>query len=247
MLGSGALDTGIGVVFVFLLVSLLVTTCNELLAAMLRSRAKWLEYGVGQLIGSAWARQLVRQALRALFDDAGNGIEKFKQHIEVWFKHAMDRVVGWYKRRSQRVTAAISLVVVVVVVVVVAMNVDATLIVRYLDAHPAATAAGPQAADRLGEQSAPGGQRHVPRRSQHSGAVRRYAGPPARLARHGGGGDARRAVPVRHAQQDHVSPLRRHGAGRNAKSPEVVQAPIGPGQSAKQANDNVALTRSARR
>lgn len=361
MLGSGVLDTVIGVVFVFLLVSLLVTTCNELLAAMLRSRAKWLEYGVGRLIGSAWARQLyahpliesstlhwtpaapgklpwfgsgpsyipsrafanilmellhgadnalrrteaalqkalalvsagaasvadirravdnlasslptllpavlpatiaaaiqsdlarlsailgrndagrlagwlrelednaraisdpalvavksalaelvltaqnsnpglahlrqatqeaidalpagssgdtvranlkllligldggysvadaaadvqrfirgipagyvrhliddlddpkMRQALLALFDDAGNDIEKFKQHIEVWFNHAMDRVAGWYKRRSQWVTAAISLVV------VVAMNVDAMLIVRYLDAHP---------------------------------------------------------------------------------------------------------------
>ena len=31
------------------------------------------------------------------------------------------------------------------------------------------------------------------------------------------------------------------------KSPDVVQAPIGPGQSAKQANDNAALTRSAPR
>jgi predicted esterase YcpF (UPF0227 family) len=74
--------------------------------------------------------QKMRQALLALFDDAGNDIEKFKQNIEVWFNNAMDRVGGWYKRRAQWVTGAISLVVVVL------MNVDAMLIVRYLGAHP---------------------------------------------------------------------------------------------------------------
>ena len=72
----------------------------------------------------------MRQALLLLFDDAGNDIEKFKQNIEVWFNNAMDRVGGWYKRRSQWVTGAISLIVVIV------MNVDALLIVRYLDANP---------------------------------------------------------------------------------------------------------------
>ncbi|MDB5915851.1 MAG: hypothetical protein JWR40_85 [Massilia sp.] len=74
--------------------------------------------------------QKMRKALLTLFDDAGNDVEKFKQNIEVWFNSAMDRVGGWYKRRSQWVTGVISLVV------VVAMNVDAMLIVRYLDAHP---------------------------------------------------------------------------------------------------------------
>ena len=74
--------------------------------------------------------QKMRKALLALFDDAGNDIEKFKQNIEVWFNNAMDRVGGWYKRRSQWVTGAISLIVVVL------MNVDAMLIVRYLDANP---------------------------------------------------------------------------------------------------------------
>ena len=72
----------------------------------------------------------MKKALIALFDDAGNDIEKFKQNIEVWFNNAMDRVGGWYKRRSQTVTGVISLIVVVM------MNVDAMLIVRYLDANP---------------------------------------------------------------------------------------------------------------
>lgn len=71
----------------------------------------------------------MKKALLALFDDAGNDIEKFKQNIEVWFNNAMDRVGGWYKRRAQSVTGAISLTVVVL------MNVDAMLIVRYLDAN----------------------------------------------------------------------------------------------------------------
>jgi hypothetical protein len=74
--------------------------------------------------------QKMRKALLTLFDDAGNDIEKFKQNIEVWFNNAMDRVGGWYKRRVQWVTGGISLVVVVL------MNVDAMLVVRYLDAHP---------------------------------------------------------------------------------------------------------------
>ena len=89
-------------------------------------------------IPAGYVRQLIddvkpdkiRKALLTLFDDAGNDIEKFKQNIEVWFNNAMDRVGGWYKRRAQWVTGAIS------VLVVVTMNVDAMLIVRYLDANP---------------------------------------------------------------------------------------------------------------
>ncbi len=63
MFGSGVLDTVIGVVFVFLLVSLIVTTVTELLASIIRSRAKWLEYGIERLIGSAWAEQLYAHPL----------------------------------------------------------------------------------------------------------------------------------------------------------------------------------------
>jgi hypothetical protein len=74
--------------------------------------------------------QKMRIALLTLFDDAGNDVEKFKQNIEVWFNNAMDRVGGWYKRRVQWVTGGISLIVVVL------MNVDAMLVIRYLDANP---------------------------------------------------------------------------------------------------------------
>ena len=435
MLGSGVLDTVIGVVFVFLLVSLLVTTCNELIAAMLRSRAKWLEYGIGRLIGSAWARQLyahpliesstmawkpapagkrpwfgsgpsyipsrtfanivmellhgadnalrqteaalqktlalasagaesvadikgavdsmaaslptllpailpvriaaaiqtdlaqlsalldrsgagllagygaadaaadvqrfiraipsgyvrhlieeledrkMRKALLTLFDDAGNDIEKFKQRIEVWFNHAMDRVGGWYKRRSQWVTGAISLIVVVV------MNVDAMLVVRYLDAHagvrdgliaqakayadarPANLAilaiqpSYPEQLTRVQQQlmdlTLPiGWTRNPPQADKDM-----YLGVPETAK------DFRRALgyhllgwlvtavaatlgaPFWFDMLNRIMSIRSAGKApeETPKPPDVVQAPIGPGSSARQANDMAALTRSTLR
>jgi hypothetical protein len=63
MFGSEIIDTAIGLVFVFLLVSVLVTVVNEMIAAMLLSRAKWLEYGIARLIGSTWADQLYAHPL----------------------------------------------------------------------------------------------------------------------------------------------------------------------------------------
>ena len=54
MFGSEIIDTAIGLVFVFLLVSVLVTVVNEMIAAAMLSRAKWLEYGIARLIGSTW-------------------------------------------------------------------------------------------------------------------------------------------------------------------------------------------------
>ena len=438
MLGSGVLDTVIGVVFVFLLVSLLVTTCNELIAAMLRSRAKWLEYGIGRLIGSAWARQLyahpliesstmawkpapagkrpwfgsgpsyipsrtfaniliellhgadnalrqteaalqktlalasagaesvadikhavdsmaaslptllpailpvriaaaiqtdlaqlsallgrsdagrladysaadaaadvqrfiraipsgyvrylieeledqkMRKALLTLFDDAGNDIEKFKQHIEVWFNHAMDRVGGWYKRRSQWVTGAISLIVVVV------MNVDAMLVVRYLDAHAGvrdglvaqakayadarplnlANLANlpiqpsyPEQLTRVQQQlmdlTLPiGWTRNPPQADKHM-----YLGVPETgkdvwktLSYHLLGWlitavAATLGAPFWFDMLNRIMSIRSAGKAPEEmpKPPDVVQAPIGPGSSARQANDMAALTRSTLR
>ena len=273
MFGSGVLDTAIGVVFVFLLVSMLVTIANEIISAVLLSRAKWLRIGIDRLLGPEWAEQLyqhplisgsapvagakspgrwnmrgsgpsyipsrsfanvlldlvrrgdatiqaaqeklkaaldgavdpasaenlknsviaaaeemrqsavigtalaedlrrqlnklsagsldrakltadiqrfidgmparylrevirklpneqVSKTLLVLLDDAENDSEKFKSNIEIWFNNAMDRVGGWYKRRSQWVIAGLSLAV------AVAMNVDAIVVVKHLDTHP---------------------------------------------------------------------------------------------------------------
>ena len=272
MFGSGVLDTAIGLVFVFLLVSLLVTIGNELISAILLSRAKWLRVGIDRLLGSEWAQKLydhpliegsaavpgsaaptrwsfrgsgpsyipsrsfanvllglvrdgdsilseaqkalqialdgasstvktmdelqkqlreviagtpsiarndsirkdltglvgglqggtsvgeaskviqgfidgmqakylrdviqrvpsqrISQSLLALLDDAQDDVEKLKQNIEIWFDHAMDRVNGWYKRRSQWVIVGLGSLI------VVTMNVDSMLIVKHLETHP---------------------------------------------------------------------------------------------------------------
>jgi hypothetical protein len=276
MFGSGILDTIIGLIFVFLLVSMLVTISNELIAGALRSRAKWLRIGIERLLGSQWAQDLyahpliggatqplgsnpagtigpsyiasrsfanvlmallhdsaasvkevrrtlqsvittatdggatietlkarvsealphvhalvvahshaalaeaitkdlaamgqrlkapytvaeaqadiqrlidamqtrylrqmieglhderMRKVLLALFEDAQNDVEKFKENIEIWFNNSMDRVSGWYKRRSQWVVAALA------VTAAVSMNVDAILIVKHLQTYPGA-------------------------------------------------------------------------------------------------------------
>ena len=58
MFGSGILDTVIGLVFIFLLVSLLVTIVNEMIAAAFMSRAKWLRRGIDRLIGTQWMKKL---------------------------------------------------------------------------------------------------------------------------------------------------------------------------------------------
>ncbi len=278
MFGSGVLDTAIGLVFVFLLVSILVTIANELISALLLSRAKWLRIGIERLIGSDFAKQLyahpliegtaadagmgrsggwlasmrgsgpsyipsrafvnvllhlvhdgdavlksskdalqkaldaasaggvdvdalkkravdaaraaipagksttlvadlerllvarpslgpdatytvgdaradlqrfidamparylrevlervpeqkVRSTLIALYDDAGRDIEHFKQNVEVWFNNSMDRVGGWYKRRSQWVVGLLG------VIAAVGLNIDAIQIVNHLDTH----------------------------------------------------------------------------------------------------------------
>jgi hypothetical protein len=65
MFGSDILDTAIGLVFVFLLVSVLVTVVNEIIAATLKSRSKWLQFGIARLIGSSWAAKLYAHPLIA--------------------------------------------------------------------------------------------------------------------------------------------------------------------------------------
>ena len=272
MFGSGVLDTVIGLIFVFLLVSMLVTIANEIIASALLSRAKWLRFGIDRLLGSEWARQLyahpliestsksgaaaaqgrdgpsyipsrsfanvlmeivrhntagmarckaalqslidaasapdatveslakqvaaavaelrslgplgqaiaqdlarrhaaasgsatytvadaqadivrfidaissgyvrqmieefpdqrLRKLLLTLFDDAKNDVDKFKENIEAWFNNGMDRVNGWYKRKSQWVVAGLALGIAVL------MNVDAILIFKHLQANPGA-------------------------------------------------------------------------------------------------------------
>ncbi len=72
----------------------------------------------------------LQKTLRVLLNDAGGDLEKFKENIEIWFNNAMDRVGGWYKRRSQSVILILGMTIAVV------MNVDALMIVRFLETNP---------------------------------------------------------------------------------------------------------------
>lgn len=60
----------------------------------------------------------LRSAMAALVNEAGQDLEKLRQGIERWFNDSMDRVGGWYKRRSQYFGFGIA------VVLVVSLNAD---------------------------------------------------------------------------------------------------------------------------
>jgi hypothetical protein len=56
----------------------------------------------------------LRKALSALMQQAGNDYQQLLAVTDGWFNAQMDRVSGWYKRKSQYIIAALSLVVVLV-------------------------------------------------------------------------------------------------------------------------------------
>ncbi|HEX8523786.1 MAG TPA: hypothetical protein VF669_16135 [Tepidisphaeraceae bacterium] len=213
MLNSTALEVGIGLVFVFLVVSLLCTAINELISSVTRARATQLREAIRVMLdGTAagtkpgeklktetdWtdlffnhqlinglsprdgqppsyipaqtfaqallslvnkhvdeksAKRLgglntfgeirstlekipnatVREALVSLLNDAESdltdgvsAIKKFQDQVEVWFEHSMDRVSGWYKRRTQW------FLVIIAVLTAGLLNVDAVAITRAL-------------------------------------------------------------------------------------------------------------------
>lgn len=72
----------------------------------------------------------VAQALSALFDQAGNSLEKGVANVEHWVDDQMDRVSGWYRRWSRWVLLIVGLVVCVIV------NADTLKIVAHLYNDP---------------------------------------------------------------------------------------------------------------
>jgi hypothetical protein len=68
----------------------------------------------------------VRTSLRVLWEESEHNIERLKENIEVWFNNAMDRVSGWYKRKSQLVNFIIAIVIAVWV------NIDSEIIAKRL-------------------------------------------------------------------------------------------------------------------
>lgn len=68
----------------------------------------------------------VRRSLEAVLDDTVRDFGQAKARVEKWFDDAMDRVSGWYKRRSQWV------VIITAAVLVAASNADSVMIAQTL-------------------------------------------------------------------------------------------------------------------
>jgi hypothetical protein len=156
MFGSNILDVGIGLVFLFLLLSLICSSANELIEGIIKKRAKDLECGIKELVGSGGDKkfveriydhglvnslfrgsystaprrrlpsyipsrnfalallsiakdptvatslpQNVRSALDTFEKAASNDPIELQKSVEDWYNSTMDRVSGWYKRRTQ--------------------------------------------------------------------------------------------------------------------------------------------------
>jgi hypothetical protein len=155
VLGSDILDVAIGVICLFLLLSLICSAANELIEALWKNRSRDLEKGIIELVGGGPGSDFVSQiynhgvvnslfrgrygtaprrdlpsyipstnfalallsivkdtdeaklpgnvqsALMSFRKTAGNDEAMLQKNVEAWYNSAMDRVSGWYKRRTQ--------------------------------------------------------------------------------------------------------------------------------------------------
>ncbi len=212
MFGSETIDTAIGLVFLFLLLSLVCSSIQEALETVLKYRARDLHRGIAEMLrdkgGSGLVAQFyehplinglfrgdydsqnlknlpsyipartfslalvdllkpahvstevatgglqantavspmfqlrsavsssphdsVKRALLPLIDSAGGDVEQARRNIEDWYDGAMDRVSGWYKRRTQMIIAAVGFALAVL------LNVDTIGVARYLNTNQTA-------------------------------------------------------------------------------------------------------------
>ena len=181
MFGSNTLDVAIGMAFVYLLLSFVITAANELIAAILASRGNNLWKGIVNLLPEGFAQQVydhplvdglsnardrpsyipsrtfvlalldvisgstgelpdlptlkskinglpsrLKQPLLVMLSEASGDVEQFKTNVEVWFNNSMDRVSGWYKRKTQYVLLGIAALVTLL------LNVDSLVLLNRL-------------------------------------------------------------------------------------------------------------------
>ena len=201
LFNSAMLDIIIGVIFVYLLLSILCTAANEWVSALTRRRGEMLRKGIHQLLENqptrsegdrdaflrdfykhplitsiihdknhptyiaprtfaavvtdlltaskpgaiafedleAGGRELpdgdVKKSVLALVQRSNKQLEVAQDSIEGWFNDAMDRVSGWYKRRTQIWTLVIALALTLLA------NADTVQIVKKLWQDPVLRAA----------------------------------------------------------------------------------------------------------
>ncbi len=93
--------------------------------------ARRLRAGIKELSGLPGVGPQVQTSIQTLWEQAGADLDKFRKNVEHWFDNQMDRVSGWYRRRSHIVLLAIG------IAVAGGLNVDTITIARSLaiDAH----------------------------------------------------------------------------------------------------------------
>lgn len=74
----------------------------------------------------------IKRGLLPLIDAAENDVDRLRANIEDWYNSTMDRVSGWYKRRTQWIMIVLGLAVAIIV------NADTISIVNSLTHDPAA-------------------------------------------------------------------------------------------------------------
>lgn len=203
MFGSAILEVTMGLVFVYLLYSLLATTINEMLASIFNSRSSMLEKSIKRMLDDGaspvlkndfYCTPLIRyqsnsdnrkpsylqprnfsqglidvlskgasdaakgqellnfiqsrletykikkddkgvvtniesetiEYMQSMLVKAEGDIENFKNALETWFQDTMERVSGWYKRKTQLFLFIIGLAL------AVSFNIDSLSIVRIL-------------------------------------------------------------------------------------------------------------------
>lgn len=68
----------------------------------------------------------VQKALRTIAEQSGGDINKMRENIEAWFNSSMDRVSGWYTRRTKWIILVLGLVL------TIGLNVNTITIVKRL-------------------------------------------------------------------------------------------------------------------
>jgi hypothetical protein len=185
MFNSNIIDVAIGLVFIFLLLSLICSAAHEIIEAFMKARAANLERGIQELAGSnsqafvtklyshglinslfkgtyaeakkglfagrdlpsyipsknfalalidlkntgAELPQNIKDALQAFERVAGQNVAQLQLHIEEWYNTSMDRVSGWYKRRSQWIILVLGLAA------AIAVNADCIAIAKRLSTN----------------------------------------------------------------------------------------------------------------
>ncbi len=214
MLGSQVLEVAIGLAFVYLILSVVLSSLKELISGAIGMRANTLESGLKRLLSDPSGAALVdriydhplirgmskktdnkpsyipsRTFTLALFDtlapieqegsrtlgkltegvraignpdlqrvllnfidEAEGDIEQARRKVEDWFNESMERVAGWYKRKSQVI------IVVVAVLTVIVLNVDSVMIANELWRDQTLRAAVVTAAQKEINQAPPGTQ-----------------------------------------------------------------------------------------